>query len=367
MTNRTPYDFHTLLCPVPAAARFEDPEYFIWCGTAVRGDDGRCHMYYSRWPRRLGFHAWVSHSEVAYAVADSPFGPWRHAGLALPARSGQYWDGDCTHNPTVLRAEEDGRYYLYYMGNRGDGVATPGQLNWTHRNNQRIGVAVADQPEGPWRRFDAPIIDSTPGFYDALCCANPSVTARHARHGGGYLMVYKAVNDRGAMPFGGPVLHCVALSESPAGPFIKQPQPVFISEGTHFAAEDPFIWRLDEAGAKTDADTDAIGYRAIVKDMGGYFTGRGRSLALFESTDGLNWNLARCPFVSGTEILWQSESESAEPRRQMLHALERPQLLFADSHAERGCHRTPQALFCAAEALDGTTFNVQIPLATGRL
>ena len=48
-----------------------------------------------------------------------------------------------THNPTVIRAR--GKYYLYYMGNTGDGSF------WSHRNNQRIGVAVADKPEGPWR------------------------------------------------------------------------------------------------------------------------------------------------------------------------------------------------------------------------
>lgn len=34
------------------------------------------------------------------------------------------------------------KYFLYYMGNYGDGAVT-GALNWTHRNHQRIGVAVA--------------------------------------------------------------------------------------------------------------------------------------------------------------------------------------------------------------------------------
>ena len=33
---------------------------------------------------------------------------------------------------------------------------------WNHQidlNNQRIGVAVADDPHGPWTRFDEPLID----------------------------------------------------------------------------------------------------------------------------------------------------------------------------------------------------------------
>jgi len=64
--------------------------------------------------------------------------------------------------------------YLDYMGNYGDGVVGS-SLNWIHRNHQRIGVAVANSPNGPWRRFDQPLVDTTPGFYDALCCNNPSV------------------------------------------------------------------------------------------------------------------------------------------------------------------------------------------------
>ena len=52
----------------------------------------------------------------------------------------EYWDGMCTHNPTVHKF--NGKYYLYYMGNRGDDVlvSTPEKekINWVHRNNQRI-------------------------------------------------------------------------------------------------------------------------------------------------------------------------------------------------------------------------------------
>ncbi len=263
-------DFAALLQPVPFAAKFADPDYYIWCGTMVRGDDGKCHLFYSRWPRKLGHYAWVTHSEVAHAVADTPLGPFRHVGVALPARGAAFWDGLCTHNPTVRRF--GGKYYLYYMGNTGDGVAMK-TLNWTHRNSQRIGVAVADSPDGPWQRADAPLIAPTPGFYDALCCANPSVTERL---GGGYLMVYKAVGDKNKLPFGGPVLHVVAFSDSPTGPFQKQPKPVFTKENVAFAAEDPFIWTQDGR------------YWAIVKDNAGHFTGRGKSTALFESADGLD-------------------------------------------------------------------------------
>ena len=118
------YDFAAMTQPVPATAKFSDPEYYIWCGTMVRGDDGKCHLFYSRWPRKLGFNAWVTHSEVAHAVGDTPLGTFTHRDVALPARGQEFWDGHCTHNPTVLRFGK--KFYLYFMGNRGDLAADPG-------------------------------------------------------------------------------------------------------------------------------------------------------------------------------------------------------------------------------------------------
>lgn len=317
----------------PGTARFEDPAYYIWCGSAIQGDDGQWHLYYSRWPRELGHYAWVTDSEVAHAVAPSPLGPWKHQNLALPPRGADFWDGMCTHNPTIQRFA--GKYYLYYMGNRGDGAKLK-TLNWTHRNNQRIGVAVADSPDGPWKRFDQPLIDATPGFFDALCCANPSVTQRPD---GGYLMIYKAVADKKPLPFGGPVLHVAALSDSPTGPFEKQPDPVFTKEGVFFAAEDPFIWR------------GADRYWAIVKDNAGHFTHAGKSLALFESRDGLDWTEAAQPLVSTTEVRWEPDGATEK-----LYSLERPQLAFEG--------RRPVALLCASDkdSKRSHSCNVGIPL-----
>ena len=96
-------DFSRWLQPVPAGAVFENSDWCIWCGSAVRGDDGEYHLFYSRWPSKLGHYAWVTHSEVARAVADSPNGPYRHVELVLPARGEKFWDGSCTHNPPILR------------------------------------------------------------------------------------------------------------------------------------------------------------------------------------------------------------------------------------------------------------------------
>lgn len=329
-------DLHTMIQPVPTTAKFINDTSYIWCGTLVKSHiDQKYHLFYSRWSRKLGMAAWATHSEVAHAVSESPFGPFQFRDVTLPVRGAQYWDGMVTHNPTVHFY--NGKYYLYYMGNYGDGKVTSPQLNWTHRNHQRIGVAIADDPNGPWQRFDRPLLDVSPDStaYDAQLVTNPSVTQMPD---GRFLMVYKAVAKKRPQPFGGPVVHLTAISDRPEGPFVKQNKPIFTAENVDFPAEDPFVWNQDNC------------YYAIVKDMKGAFTKAGRSLVLFYSLDGLDWKLAKHPLVSTLNIKWEDGTV------QKLEALERPQLYF-----ENG---VPVALLCAVNENLGHSYNVQIPLKT---
>lgn len=327
-------DLQAMISPIPVTAKFINDSSFIWCGTLVKSHiDRKYHLFYSRWPREYGMSAWVTSSEVAHAVSSSPFGPFEHKDVVLPFRGDGYWDGMDTHNPTVHFF--NGKYYLYYTGNYGDGKITSPELNWTHRNNQRIGVAVADDLNGPWMRFDKPIIDVSADTtaHDAQMVANPSVTQMPD---GRFLMVYKAVARKRPQPFGGPVVHLTAISENPEGPFVKQNIPIFTAENVEFPAEDPYVWFQDNC------------YYAIVKDMNGAFTNAGRSLVLFYSLDGLDWKLAKHPLVSGLNIRWEDGTT------QNLEALERPQLFFENGK--------PVALLCAVNETPEHSYNVQIPL-----
>lgn len=330
--RKTAFEFSKMMKPVPESAIFSDPDYFIWGASMVEGDDGQYHLFYSRWPKEYGHNAWLTHSEIAHAVADNPLGPYKHRDVVLPARGEKYWDGLDTHNPTIHKFGD--KYYLYYMGNTGDGKVMSG-FNYSHRNNQRIGVAVANSPNGPWQRFDKPLIDVSPdeNAWDALMVSNPSITRKPD---GSYLMVYKAVAKHKPLPGGGPVVHLVATSQSPTGPFIKHPDPVFTAKDDKFPAEDPFIWHQDGE------------FWAIVKDMRGAFTKQGKSLALFKSKDGFDWHKADNPLVSKIEINWQKRGV------EKINHLERPQLWLKDG--------TPAVLFCAADRTREHSFNVHIPL-----
>ncbi len=341
------FDLGARVQPAPLTARFLDPGWHIWCGAPIRGDDGKYHLLYSRWPVGVGFApGWALHSEIAYAVADQPLGPYKFVHIALPARGvnpatgKKFWDGDVTHNPNLLR-HPNGKYYLFYMGEYGDGQDYP-----MHRNHQRIGVAIADSPAGPWRRFDDPIVDisADPTAFDSLCVTNPAAAVRPD---GGILLIYKAVQIIAGKPMGGNVRYGAALAATPEGPYIKTLGRIFEPESTsttqHWMfAEDPFVWFSRTAGNC---------YYAVARDVVGEFTGAKGGLALFQSADGLKWRAANHPKVLGAKFTWADGSLSKTQ-------VERPALLFD----ERG---QPIALFGATDGYrkDGqTSFNVHLPL-----
>lgn len=275
----------------------------VWCPSPLAWG-GRWWLFHSRWPRTLGFEAWVSHSRVAVVVADHPCGPFLDATVVLDG-AGQGWDADVAHNPQVLA--HDGRLWLYYMGNRGPAPRTRAATHdkwWTHRNHQRIGVAWAERPRGPWRRLDRPLIDLPQVPLPVIMASNPAVAADPA---GGMRMILKCVLE-GPRPFGGQVVHLVAEGPDPDGPFTVLGDPVLMKPGVAFPAEDPFLWHQDGT------------WHLLCKDQGGHFCpADGPTLARFRSPDGRRWRPSEPALVSTLRIATTSGERTVQ-------RLERPAL-----------------------------------------
>ncbi len=308
-----------------------DEEFIVWCGSIAKGEDGLFYLYFSFWPINKGHDAWVTHSKIGFATSASPLGPFVYRGIALSGAGGSEWDRDCVHNPAVLKV--DGVYYLYYMGNFGDGTY------WNHRNHQRVGVAYSPNPAGPFKRLDKPVIDITPGAHDALVTSNP--TACVGGDGRIYMM-YKAVSDKGEMPKGGAVVCGMAVADNPLGPFVKSDKPILNNPENPWSVEDPFIWYEKDR------------FYCIAKDFQGYFTKAGaHSVALFESDDGFDWRVSEMPLAFKTELHW--EDGITEP----LQNMERPQM-YLDKEGK------PRVLCCACTRPDDRerihAFNVQIEI-----
>ena len=342
-------DLGAMVQPVPLNAKFTDPNYHIWCGSCVKGPDGKYHLFYSRWPKNNpnGFApGWAIWSEVAYAIADDPGGPFTHVNVALPARgtnpatSQKYWDADMTHNPYCIL--KDGVYYLYYIGNFGNGTYE------VHRNNDRIGVAWANSPAGPWNRLDQPVIDITPdpagstAAFDSLCVSNPAITVMAD---GKMLVLYKGVKNSGST-MGGPVRHGAAIADTPLGTYVKQADvagQIFLPPGAaSMEAEDAFIWYSSRYDHR---------YYAVARDVVGTFTGVSGGLAQFQSEDGLHWSASPQPKVLGSSFTWVGGQLNNT-------RVERPWVLLDETGL-------PIRLFGATNGYQSSvSYNVQIPLQT---
>ncbi len=276
--------------------------YHTWCASVTRDPQGKFHLYASAWPEETGHNGWVTHSMIVHATSDDPLGPFEYCNVVLGSQEEDVWDRDVAHNPTVIQA--NGKWYLYYMGNQGNGEF------WDHRNKQRIGVAVANHPDGPFERQTDPLLlPGRDGAWDDLLTTNPSCTQAPD---GRFVLIYKAVSSKGEAPRYGSVRHGVAFSSSPTGPFEKHPEPIFQCPGATFAAEDPFLWCQDGR------------FFCILKDMAHNFTGHERALVLFSSADAMDWALEEHPIVSTRRIL-QADGIYTEYER-----MERPQLYLED-------------------------------------
>jgi len=168
-------DFRKKIIPPEDYQKFELEGKFVWCGSAVKNKkDGKYYLFFSYWDKKKQFKAWVSHSKIGIAVSDSPEGPYSFY-RNMNELNNQSWCEDMTHNPTVK--EYDGKYYLYYVGTRYDkpGPDVPAHLH-PARDNQQIGVAVADSPSGEWMPFEGnPVLKPRENHWDNTYVTNPSI------------------------------------------------------------------------------------------------------------------------------------------------------------------------------------------------
>ena len=350
-------DFSQIIQTVPDNNYFEVEGREVWGATVTEGPDGLYYMIFSTWHNTQGFsNDWAVYSELGYAVSASPDGPFVYQGLALDANYTNttntepvYWEGvgdlEVFHNPTLMHSEKDGKYYLYFMGTN----ATEGGYTYAYgRNHQRIGVAVADTPAGPWTVYDKPVIDVREGMFDSLLTSNPSVTeVKNADGTYTYYTVYKGVSSPTGKPLDGNdiVVSGCGWSDSPYGPFTRSEEAIMQNPTDGWSVEDCFLWSSNGK------------FYALAKDFKNYFTGvtgYPYSYALFESTDGMtDWAVSDNALAFVTEIPWESGT------RTVSH-LERAQIYLEDG---------VPFLLCCATTKDGQSpynghppYNVQIPL-----
>lgn len=126
--------------------------YSYWDGPVIKGDDGKYHMFASRWNQNGGHWAWLS-SVGVHAVSESIMGPYVDKGMVWPTNS-----GGKGHNLTILKLN-DGTYASVVSDTR------PGDF------------FTAPLPEGPWSFAGSIKIDAN-GFTRPKEIANLSIIIR---------------------------------------------------------------------------------------------------------------------------------------------------------------------------------------------
>lgn len=329
--NHEELDLGKLIQPVPFHSVLKDPNYYIWGASMVQGDDKQYHLYYSRWPKSKGFGGWLDYSAIAHATSDNIGGPYVHEKVILDGFGKGNWNEQSAHNPHIKKFGN--KYYLYFISHVNKDF---GKKNDTenHRWGQRIGVAIANNPGGPWEVSKEPLIDYQEGKGAEGYMVNPSVCKTPD---GLYLMIFKTRSNKPDLK--NRMIQCIATSKSPEGPFVIAENPIL----TDKEAEDPFLWHQEGK------------YYAVLDDQRGLYTGT-HGLALFTSTNGEKWEVSKNPNVMKPEIVWEDGTVSE------LQYLERPQIWLNDKGQ-------PAMLFCAAQLKKGKDslnlpFNVHIPIKT---
>lgn len=168
----------------------EEPDYHVWGCSPIVGPDGKTHLFAARWPIDAQFDpGWRTHSEIAHYLADRPEGPFQFADVALQGTNRETWDSTAVYNPAIHRVGD--RYVLLYTGTSG--------LD-RHPANQCIGMAVSESLNGPWRRVGkdglilAPPDDPTMWNYKAANGVNNPAFLKSPD--GRFLLYFKSTNAR---------------------------------------------------------------------------------------------------------------------------------------------------------------------------
>ena len=338
-----------IMLPIPNDSGFKMEGYWVWCGSVIKGDDGKYHMYASRWSKKLPMHpGWLLESEVVHAVADKCTGPYEFSDVVLPQRGEEYWDGKMTHNPHIKKVGDT--YVLYYTGSTYPYGYDYDNINYdtpavvSSRAGKRVGIAYSKSPFGPWTRSDKPILETRENMPDGYLTTNP---APCFAPDGSVVLMYKGravvSPEENKYRYSGMKL-MIARADNPLGEYTRTETNV-VWEDNESEIEYPFLW-------------DDNGFHMIAKDMTGNICGEKYAGIHGFSENGTDWTLEK------DSVYYTRQVEFEGNKMVSLGNMERPFILFEDNKPK--C-----AFFAVSDGKNNMGFlnctethNLAIPLKT---
>lgn len=200
--------------------------------SAVIKVDGTYHVWYSKSTgKSYGFGSgdpdnktfpW-DHCDVWHATSEDGW-HWLEQGVAVERGARGDYDDRSIFTPEVLA--HDGRYYLVYQV-----VKSP----YVRRSFEKVSMAVADSPDGPWKKAPEPILEPTEdgvwqgdvdnrfevekkGGFDSHKTHDPTLMFFNDR----FYLYYKGEPMGEQMFMGGRETKWgVAIADSPEGPYVR--------------------------------------------------------------------------------------------------------------------------------------------------
>lgn len=311
-----------MLRPVPRSGGFRMEGYWTWDGSVIRGEDGRYHMFASRWPKKYMMHpGWLFLSEVVRASSDTIEGPYEFEEVVLGPRDKSYFDGRMTHNPSIRKVGDT--YLLFYIGvtYAADLPEDPTKMPtenihstdlWCREiwQRKRIGMATSKSIFGPWKRSDEPVLKPRIGKWDRGTTSNPSP---FVMPDGSIYLAYKSgytVEGTKLSQFN----IGIARADNFESPFRRvSDEPVIEHPTPKSFVEDPFLWYADGE------------FHMIMKDLSGDIVGDKGAGLYVSSPDGANWKLGDPPNAYSRTIVWD------DGQTENFGQFERPQILFDEN------------------------------------
>lgn len=221
-----------------AGVAVQEKGWNIWGTSPIAGDDGKIHLFVSRWPafapggRRIPFDpdGWRQYSQIAHYVGDGPTGPFVFSDVALEGTGADTWDRYAPGNSLIKKV--DGKYVLIYIANP-VGMTKGARA---HPPTQRIGMATSLSLYGPWKRVGkdgmilAPSGEKGHWTHRSDCGVNNPAFLKHPD--GRYFLYFKSSGGRMGL----------AIAERLEGPYVHQPGPVTANK---YGIEDGYAFLMD--------------------------------------------------------------------------------------------------------------------------
>ena len=161
------------------------------------------YVWYSKGTISPGYDA-----TVWYATSKDGH-KWTEKGMALDKGKKGTWEGASVFTPNILVAKD--KYWLFYTGTSRDFHKKP------FNPDSKIGVAVSDSPNGPWKRIGSePVIKNSDkkADFDSHLVDDACLIVRDGK----YWCYYKG-RQQGFGP--GKTKMGVAIATKPGGPYVK--------------------------------------------------------------------------------------------------------------------------------------------------